>query len=96
MNKKVKKEWVKALTSNKFYQTTEQLADHNRGRDVLGVLAQVQGTSVAVLRANSNITDISKGLRAGLSKRSEEFLIKKNDLAGWTFKQFAKYINKHY
>lgn len=106
MDKKLKTKWLKALRSGRYKQTRGTLYD-GEGYCCLGVLCRV-----AKLRARRSPYDSvnfyyrgdgdnhylpgSFGKEVGLLQASQKMLGRKNDNSGWSFKQIADYIEKHY
>lgn len=97
MNKKIKKLWIKALTSGKYTQTRETLlADNNKSMCCLGVLCKVQGFTNAAIKGRAMPQDVAKCATAGLKRKFLRTLVNLNDTQEYSFKQIAKYIQKHY
>lgn len=97
MNKKIKKEWIKALTSGEYTQTRETLvADNNKSMCCLGVLCHIQGFTVKAMKGHVMPSDVAKSACGGLRKKSMSKLVNMNDDQEMSFKQIAKHIQKHY
>lgn len=101
MEKKLKRQWVKALRSGKFKQGLGQL--FNRGSDgdrycCLGVLCKIQGATDGWMSSHALETYLpAYGLD---DKDIGTALANRNDATGdrrrrQSFKQIANYIEKH-
>lgn len=107
MDKKLKSKWIKALRGGRYKQGQQELYKDGK-YCCLGVLARVQGCSIAKI-ANASDADASKmplGFGAGLRPKTRENLIIMNDggekfigarfltLEPKSFSEIADYIEK--
>ena len=109
MNKVVKKQWIKALKSGDYKQTTGELKrsniDHSRSFCCLGVLCDISG--ISTWEADNRYLE-AKGILpnkvkewAGMANDAGGFsydnpsLIELND-SGSTFEEIADIIEKNY
>ena len=97
MNKQLRDEWVKALRSNKYNQTTGLLQDQD-GHCCLGVLCEVASKRGYRVRRDDAgylegqlLDDQSKRLNSLVSDGDSDALTRMND-AGESFTKIAKYI----
>lgn len=105
MDKKLKKEWLKALRSGKYRQAREMLRttwNKHNSYCCLGVLARVAGakfydgvpTLDGMSIGDGDVEYLDDGF-AGLSRTTQEKLVKMNDEDGVNFNQIADWIEKN-
>ncbi len=97
MNKKFKAIWVKALRSRKFKQGEGQLRRGANGEYeycCLGVARLILNPKARFGYAGNLSRREMKVI--GISKAQNDILVEKNDVALWSFKRIATYIEKHF
>lgn len=106
MNEKIKKQWVAALESGRYEQTTSTLRENTKGKKYsyccLGVLCNVVTNRKGWKEENlhpftSDGANLNKfGLSStGLSDKCQDKLTTMNDLDGNSFKEIAAWIKKN-
>lgn len=101
MNKKLKKEWVKALRSGDFKQGTNKLRDLNNNYCCIGVLCKVANIKARKsengYRFDGLIATLSQHFsrQLKLSIHHQNRLIYMNDSENKTFEQIANWIEKN-
>lgn len=96
MDKQIKTKWVKALRSGRYKQGDGVLYADDKTYCCLGVLCAVQGVSRAKMADASVQYAHALNKSAGLTKRSQHFLVKCNDDKKWSFARIAKHIERTY
>ena len=94
--KKLKAAWLKALRSGRYKQGKKVLYEDGK-YCCLGVLARLQGCPPKVL-GNSNLSQllaVQHGVPLYLARTQRQKLAHMND-HGYSFKEIADYIEKHY
>lgn len=107
MDTEIKKQWVKALRSGRYRQARETLVNKSgTAFCCLGVLAKIQGCSVAAIREQQNSSDaitLPTGFNARLPVATRQRLADMNDgmsnstgekFPPKSFKEIADYIEK--
>lgn len=89
MNPEIKRDWIDALTGDKFQQTLSALKGSG-GYCCLGVLCEIQGATSAEL-LDKYESKVDPRYAAGLSVELQNSLARLND-RGMTFEQIAQVI----
>jgi hypothetical protein len=94
MDKKLKREWVRALRSGDHKQAANVLLDTcNGGMCCLGVLGHIQGCNLVAIEDQYSVT-LPRGYNAGLPRTMRSKLATMND-EGSSFEEIADFIEQN-